>query len=99
MDDILFAETRNHYVEIHTINNIYRSYMTFDEFYALLPQQDSFQICHRGIVVNFDRVLKLEEQSFLFENGETVPISRSKKAEIKNAYAIYAFERTRGSYE
>lgn len=101
LDDILFAETRNHYVEIHTIKAIYRTYMTYDELRQLIPEQIRFQNCYRGIIVNLDRVTKFDNSSFILETGEHVPIARSKKLEIQNTYASYAFEKTRkgGSYE
>ena len=40
-------------------------------------------------------------KTIILKNDERVPISRSKKIEIKNAYASYAFDKTRkgGFYE
>lgn len=95
IDDIFFAETRSHYVEVHTAGKTFKSYITFKEFCSMLPQQLQFQSCFRGIVVNLDKVKKFEDQNLLLENGERIPISRSKKTEIKRAYAAYAFEKTR----
>ncbi len=95
IEDIFFAETRGHYVEIHTATNVFRTYITFKDFCNMLPQNIQFQSCFRGIVVNLDKVEKFEEQNLLLENGERIPISRSKKTELKGAYATYAFEKTR----
>ncbi len=95
LSSILFAETRSHYIEIHTFKETYRSYMTFDEFCALLPQQARFHCCYRGIIINFDNVKKMDDNNIFFENGISVPISRSKRLETRNAYAAYAFEKTR----
>lgn len=95
LDTILFAETRSHYIEIHTFKDVYRSYMTFDEFCALLPEQVRFHCCYRGIIINFDHVKKMDDNNIFFENGDSVPISRSKRGETRNAYAAYAFEKTR----
>lgn len=94
-DDILFTEMHGHYVEIHTIDGTYRTYMSFKDFFECLPKQLRFQNCYRGIIVNLDRVTKLNSYGFLFENGEQVPISRTKRTEMRNAYAAYAFEKTR----
>lgn len=95
LDDLYFAEMRNHYAEFHTSTGMHRSYMTFDSLCRLIPEQPRFKCCCRGIIVNFDNVKKLEEQTIIFKNDEKVPISRSKKTEIRNAYALYAFEKTR----
>lgn len=95
LDDIYFVEMRNHYAEFHTSAGVHRSYMTFDGLRSLIPDQLRFQCCCRGIIVNFDNVKKIEEQTIVLKNGERVPISRSKKIEIRNAYASYAFDKTR----
>lgn len=95
VDEIIFAETRKHYIEIHTQTNIHRCYMTFEELLQILPKQLRFQNCYRGIIVNFDKVKQFQEQNLILENGEFVPVSRSKRAEMRKAYADYAFEKTR----
>lgn len=95
LDNLYFVEMRNHYAEFHTSTGVHRAYMTFDSLRSMIPEQLRFQCCCRGIIVNFDNVKKFEEQMIVFENGERVPISRSKKIEIRNAYASYAFDKTR----
>ncbi len=95
LNDILFAEMHGHFLEIHTINGICRTYMTFEEFSRCIPNQQRFQKCYRGIIVNLDRVSQLDDYGFVFENGEHVPVSRAKRTEMRNAYASYAFEKTR----
>lgn len=95
LDDLYFVEMRNHYAEFHTSTGVHRTYMAFDGLKNLIPNQLRFQCCCRGIIVNFDNVKKLEEQIIILKNDEMVPISRSKKIEIRNAYASYAFDKTR----
>lgn len=95
LDNLYFVEMRNHYAEFHTSTGVHRAYMTFDGLRNLIPDQLRFQCCCRGIIVNFDNVKKLEEQTIILKNDERVPISRSKKIEIRNAYATYAFDKTR----
>lgn len=95
LDNLYFVEMRNHYAEFHTSTGIHHSYMTFDGLRNLIPEQLRFQCCCRGIIVNFDNVKRIEEQTIVFQNDERVPVSRSKKIEIRNAYASYAFEKTR----
>lgn len=101
LDDLYFIEMRNHYAEFHTSTEVHRTYMNFEGLKSLIPDQLRFQCCCRGIIVNFDNVKKIEEQTIILKNDERVPISRSKKIEIKNAYASYAFDKTRkgGFYE
>lgn len=98
LNDILYAEARGHYIEIHTLKDICRTYMTFDQFQSLLQDEKRFLCCFRGIVVNLDQVERMEKQGFLLRGGDEVPVSRARRAEMREAYANYAFEKTRGGY-
>lgn len=91
---ILYAATVSRAVEIHTTGGVWRTYMTFDE--AMTKLQDArFVCCSRGVLVNLDQVQELAGQDFLLYSGERLPISRAKRAEMKEAYTARLFLRSR----
>lgn len=95
LDEILYIDSQGHFMVIHTIDGLYRTYMTFQEIIQILPQEPRFQHCFRGIIVNLDQVKKLDKHVFLLTNGEQIPISRPKWGDMQQAFALYAFTKTR----
>ncbi len=87
---ILYAATVSRAVEIHTTGGVWRTYMTFDEAAAQLTDQ-RFACCSRGVLINLDQVQDMEGQDFLLYSGERLPISRAKRAEMKEAYTSRLF--------
>ena len=51
--------------------------------------------CFKGVLVNLTKVDGLEDDRFKMINGEYVPISRRKYAEVKKMYTNYLIERLR----
>ena len=68
--------------------------MTFDEATAQLADP-RFACCSRGVLVNLDQVQDMEGQDFLLYSGERLPISRAKRAKMKEAYTARLFLRAR----
>lgn len=87
---ILYAATVRRAVEVHTTGGVWRTYMTFDEAEAQLADP-RFVCCSRGVLVNLDQVKVMEGQDFLLYTGERLPISRAKRAEMKEAYTARLF--------
>lgn len=94
--NIIYAEARGHSVDIFTTNAKYTAYMSFKKFTALFANEKYFKVCNRGILINFDRVKKIIDNYFVVEGNTNLQISRSKYTEMKNEYAKYAFNKTRG---
>ena len=91
---ILYAATVRRAVEVHTTGGVWRTYMTFDEAEGQLADP-RFVCCSRGVLVNLDQVKVMEGQDFLLYTGERLPISRAKRAEMKEAYTARLFFRSR----
>lgn len=80
---ICYLEAREKKVFIRQQDREHGIYDTLDGISDRLP--DWFMKCHRSFIVNtryIERV-KLSENTIYLENGITVPLSRSYKAEIK----------------
>ncbi len=95
LDAIIYAATVNRAVEIHTKQGIFKTYMTLEKVAAQLHDKSRFRCCCRGMLVNLDYVQAMEAQDFLLYGGERLPISRSKRVEMREAYTSRLFARTR----
>lgn len=93
---ILYAEIRDHSLRLHTDGPDYSPYLTMQELRALLPEDGRFLECHRGILINLDRVRRIEDTAVVMENGDSLPVSRRKRQELVDAYAARQFARIRG---
>lgn len=94
--DILYADYDNHYMQIHTNVNIIRTYMSFPSFAPQLLKYPQFLNCYRNCIVNMDSISSLFENDFVLTNDERIPITREKRAEIRQLYANYAFQKLNG---
>lgn len=97
--DVRYAEVRDHNMVLHTRDGAEQVLrMTMEDLKPLLPQDGRFFECHRGIVVNLDRVGALERQVVTMENGDILPISRRRRARMEQAYAERSIARLRGEW-
>lgn len=89
--EIIYTDYYNHYIQIHTKKRVIKTYMKFPDFFLMMQSYPQFLNCYRNCLVNMDEVSALEERDVLMKNGERVPISRSKRHEIRQQYADYLF--------
>lgn len=94
--ELLYAEVLDHELRIYTRRGVRTLRMSMEEFKPLLPRDGRFFECHRGIVLNLDAVALLGGQVVTMENGDTLPVSRRRRAELERAYAARNFARVRG---
>lgn len=92
LSDILYADYHNHYVQIHTESAIISTYMKFPEIENTLCEYRAFLSCYRCIVVNMDKIQKMDTDFFLLCNGEYIPINRKRSKIIKSHYVDYMFD-------
>ncbi len=94
--DIMYVDYHNHYIQVHTPSKVVRSYMFFGDFSPMLTPYRQFLWCYRNCMVNMDYIDTWEGNDFILKNGEHLPISKSKKREIIQAYANYIFDYVNG---
>ncbi len=94
LDDILYVDVDNHYLQIHTPLRTIRTYMRFRDFEPLLSKYSQFLCCYRNVLVNMDHIQVTEDMDFKMDNGDYVPIRRNAKQEMRQKYADYMFEKT-----
>lgn len=96
LDELLWAETQNHIVELHLSGGeTVRATQSFEEFAQSLPPLFQFQCCCRGVIVNLEYADRLQGGDFLLRDGQTVPVSRAKRAEMQRLLSDYILAKAR----
>lgn len=91
--NIIFTEYHNHYVYFHlrSTQDTHRTYMSQGEIEDLLCSRPEFASCSRGIIVNFDRIIRFSDTILYLQDGSSVPVSRRRLHSVKDAYAQYMY--------
>lgn len=85
--DILYAESENVYVLVHTVHGKYRIRMALGKFSQQLDE--SFFKVHRSYVVGLKYVKKITRTDVTMTNGDVVPLSRGMYNEVHAALIKY----------
>lgn len=93
LQDIIFTDYFNHYIQIHTSNKVIKSYMSFTAFSPMLLSYPQFLSCYRNCIINMDKVDIMCKKEFVMQNGERLPITRAQSNQIKQVYADYIFKK------
>lgn len=96
IDDIIYTDYSNHYIQIHIPDKVVRTYMRFYDFSSLLLSYPQFLCCYRNCIVNMDKVASLEKAEFVLNTGEHLPITRNLRPQIHQQYADYQFQKLNG---
>lgn len=96
LNEIIYTDYYNHYIQIHTAARLIRSYQQFDVFSPLLLCYPQFLCCYRNCIVNMDHEDSVDKHDFVMENGERVPITRGNRNSIYQQYADYQFLKING---
>lgn len=81
--DILYVESENVYIIVHTVHGNYRTRMALAKFSERLDE--TFFKVHRSFVVGLKYIKKITRTGITLTNGETVPISRGLYDEVHTA--------------
>lgn len=73
-DCILYLESNNHRVLIHTEEGVYSVYDKLSSIHKKLPS--TFIQCHKSFLVNLNRVKHIEGNEIFLSDGLKVPISK-----------------------
>ncbi|MEG2455318.1 MAG: LytTR family DNA-binding domain-containing protein [Oscillospiraceae bacterium] len=95
LSSILYVDYADHSVFIHTTTRNMRTYVPFQEVEEQLRSYPQFLACYRNVLINMDKVDKLEGDHFLLQKGYSVPITRNCVREMRETYTAYLFARMR----
>lgn len=96
-DSLLYVEIQNRLLKVHTDTRVLISSMTLEEFKGILPDISRFFECYRGILIHLDRVQQIGRQFVTLDDGSSLPISRRRRANLEQSYALRCIAKTRNS--
>lgn len=86
--DVLYLEAQNQDIRIATADKEYfRRYNIKD--YEIELGGYFFVRCHRSYIVNMAHVARISKKEIYLDNGEVLPLSRTKEKEVKEALVTY----------
>ncbi len=94
--NIICTEYYNHTVTIYNKQGgAVKTRISQTELQGILLRYPYFCCCFKGMIVNFYEVSRKSEDVFFMNGGKTVPISRRRGKEVRDAYTKFRFERLR----
>lgn len=84
---LLYVESRGRIVRLYTDEEQLESYDKLDHLTSQLDGR--FLQCHKSYLVNLDRVRQFRGDSFIMENDAVIPISQSRRKEVRQRFLAY----------
>lgn len=92
---IQYAMAQNHYVRIVSDDGECRTVSTFSQVEQLLRAQENFIACNRGVILNMDKVLRLDCDCFEMLDGTCLPVRQKDKNALFAQFTQYQFRHMR----
>lgn len=92
---IQYAMAQNHYVRIVSDDGECRAVSTFSQVEQLLRAQENFIVCNRGVILNMDKVLRLDSDCFEMLDGTRLPVCQKDKNTLFAQFTQYQFRHMR----
>ena len=92
---IQYAMAQNHYVRIVSDDGECRAVSTFSQVEQLLRAQKNFIVCNRGVILNMDKVLRLDSDCFEMLDGTCLPVRQKDKNSLFAQFTQYQFRHMR----
>lgn len=92
---IQYAMAQNHYVRIVSDDGECRTVSTFSQVEQLLRAQENFIVCNRGVILNMDKVLRLDCDCFEMLDGTCLPVRQKDKNTLFAQFTQYQFRHMR----
>ena len=92
---IQYAMAQNHYVRIGSDDGECRAVSTFSQVEQLLRAQENFIVCNRGVILNMDKVLRLDSDCFEMLDGTCLPVRQKDKNTLFAQFTQYQFRHMR----
>lgn len=89
--DIQYIEVIRHTAVLHLTEGSRRTRKGLNELEEEIGD-GSFLRCHRSFLVNLDHVSAIIQGDFVMKNGDRVPISAKRAAEVKRAFFDWSLE-------
>lgn len=80
--DILYFESENRQVNIHTIDGVKKFYGTLKDTFDKV-KEFGFIIIHKSYLINYNYVIKFEYDQVTMSNKQVIPISQSNRKKFR----------------
>ena len=94
--DVMYLESKGHYVKIHRSNNEVETVRARISDFANRLERLGFVRTHIGYLVNLRKIYAITSQGVRLDNQEVIPVSRKQIEHVKNAHANYVRRFSRG---
>ena len=88
LSEILYAESRNHMVEVRTAKGKQNFWLSLSEVERLLPA-DRFCRCHNSYLVNMEYITQISRKEVCLSDGTKIPVSRSCYETVQQQFVQY----------
>ena len=88
LKDIIYIESNNKKVSVHTMSNLYEVRGKMEDFELTLGEL--FYRCHRCYLVNFSKIIAYNQNEIKVINGDKLLIAQRKYPAFVKAYLRYA---------
>lgn len=95
--DIIYIESKNHYIHIHTNNQVKVIRGKISDYEKKLEGFGFIRV-HQGFLVNVRSIFTITSKGVTLDSGEQLPISRKRVDEIKEIHLNYVRRFVRGIY-
>ena len=85
---IQYAMAQNHYVRIVSDDGECRAVSTFSQVEQLLRAQENFIVCNRGVILNMDKVLRLDSDCFEMLDGPPTRAPEGQEYPVRPVHTI-----------
>lgn len=79
---------QNHYVRIVSDDGECRAVSTFSQVEQLLQAQENFIVCNRGVILNMDKVLRLDSDCFEMLDGTHARAPEGQEYPVRPVHTI-----------
>ena len=91
LDDLIYVETCQHRLILHTVHGDFTTRCTFTDLTVCLAPSDRFFHVGKGLLINFAHVSLVQVTGeVLLKNGQTIFCIRQRKSETREAFLVYA---------
>lgn len=93
LKDIVYVIQVRNALEIHMAQETIRVYSSFVDFSPQLLRDARFLQCYHGCIANMDNIVKVDQENFILNNGDIIPIKTRYSKRIKDTYHDYVFSK------
>ena len=94
--EILTLESQGNYILITALSGeTYRTRMTFSQAEGSLDRR--FLTLVKGVIVNMDYIVRIEDRNCIIQNGTALPLHQKKKKELRETWLNYKFAKIRAA--